>query len=259
MRENLTDYQENWIDRHYDDPDAQEKLEDEFFDVVTEDIYRELKNYLALNQSISDAFKFHLDLAKDIASISDYHDNFSGAILDIEALLKIEIDSRDEHCFYRLLYANVITALETYLYVAFMGTVNTNPDLMRQFIETTPEFKNKKIPLSEAFEAKDKAEEEANVYLDKLVWHNIKRVKQMYKDTLGIDFPEDISAIFQAIETRHDIIHRNGRTKEGDKIIITENDISELIVSIETCVRTIDAELAKLQPNTHTQDKYNGL
>ena len=250
MYENLTDYQEDWVDRHYDDPDAQQRLKDEFFGIVTEDIYSELKNYLALNQSISDAFKFHLDLAKDIASISDYHDNFSGAILDIEALLKIRIDSKDALCFYRLLYANVITALETYLSDAFMGTVNTNPDLMRQFIEITPEFKKKKILLSEAFEAKDKAEEEANVYLDKLVWHNIKQVKQMYKDTLGIDFPEDISAIFQAIKTRHDIVHRNGRTKEGDEIIITENDISELITSIEDCVRIIDTHLSNPQLNT---------
>ena len=96
MYENLTDYQKNWIDQHYDDPDAQEKLKAEFFDVVTEDQYRVLNNYLALNRAIHDANEYHLHLAEDIASIPDYYNYYTiflEANLDVEELLKTEIDN----------------------------------------------------------------------------------------------------------------------------------------------------------------------
>ena len=255
MYEYLTDNQKDWIHRHRDDPDAQEKLKAEFYGVATGKQYRELVAYLELDRAISHAFV----LAEDIASISDYYHKFSGAILDIEELLKTEVNHSVAHCFFRLLYVNVITALETYLSDVFIGTVKKNPDLMRRFIETTPEFKQEKIPLSDAFEAKNKAEKKAYLYLTDLVWHKVDRVMQMYKNTLGIDFPEDISAISRAIDKRHDIVHRNGKTKEGEEIIITENHISELITPIEECVRIIDTQLSNLQLNTHTSNKDNGL
>ena len=162
-------------------------------------------------------------------------------------------------CFLRLLYANVITALETYLSDMFIGTVKNNPDFMRRFIETTPEFKEDKISLSDAYTAKEQADNKADDYLSKVVWHNISRVKQMYKDTLSIDFPEDINAIYRAIQYRHDIVHRNGKTKDGKELRIEKNDIIALIDYIESFAKNIDIELEKLQLNTHTQDKYNRL
>ena len=250
MYKNLIEQIENWIDRHYDDPDVEEKLKAKFSDVDTNE-YREAESHLALNRAISDAYDYHL--AKDIASISDYHDNFSGAILDIEKLLEIVVDASVASCFNRLLFVNVITAMETYLSDVFIGTVKKNQDLMRRFIETTPDFKNEKISLSDAFIAIDKAEKKADTYLmNNVVWHSIERVKRMYKETLGIDFPEDIRAILRAVKDRHDMVHRNGKTKEGGEIIVTKNDILELISSVKAFVQTIDTKLAKLQLNTLT-------
>ena len=210
MNEILTARIRDWIDQHYNDPDAEEKLKAIFSDVDTNE-YREAKSHLALNRAISDAYDYHL--AKEIASISDYHDNFSGAILDIKKLLETVIDVSVASCFIRLLYVNVITAMETYLSDAFIGIVGENQDIMRRFIETTPEFKDEKILLSDAFVATDKAKKKADIYLMNVVWHNIRRVKPMYKDTLGIDFPENISAILRAVDDRHDMVHRNGKNK----------------------------------------------
>ena len=84
------------------------------------------------------------------------------------------------------------------------------------------------------------------------MWHRIERVKRTYKETLGIDFPEDIRAILRAVKDRHDMVHRNGKTKEGGEIIVTKNVILELISSVKAFVQTIDTKLAKLQLNTLT-------
>ena len=255
MYENLTDYQKKWIVQHYDDPDVEQKLKAEFFDVVSEDQYRELKNYMALNRAIYDASEYHLHLAKDIASIPDYYtyyNIFLEAILDIEKLLEMEVDISVAPCFFRLLYANVIIAIETYLSDVFIGTVKNNPDLMRRFIETTPEFKEDKISLSDAYSAKEQADKKADDYLFKVAWHNVARVKQMYKDTLSIEFPEDISAISRAIQNRHDIVHRNGKTKTGKELRIEKPNILALIDYIDAFAKDIDIQLEKIQLNTNT-------
>ena len=164
----------------------------------------------------------------------------------------MEVDISVEPCFLRLLYANVIIAVETYLSDVFIGTVKNNPDLMRRFIETTPEFKEDKISLSDAYTAKEQADKKADDYLFKVAWHNVARVKQMYKDTLSIDFPEDISAISRAIQNRHDIVHRNGKTKTGKELRIEKPNILALIDYIDAFAKDIDIQLEKLQLNTHT-------
>lgn len=228
--------------------DAREELEDEFSEIVSDDLINELAEDLtgeswewAPTPSASDYDDYLID---DIAQISEYYHNFSGAILDIEKLLEGKVDSTVATCLYRLLYVNVITALETYLSDAFISTVATNPLLMRKFIETTPDFQNEKIPLADVFKAWEEIEQKARSYLIDVVWHNLGRVKPMYRDTLGIDFPNDVGTIFRAILKRHDIVHRNGKTKEGDEIIVVEKDVRELIHAAELFIQEIDSKFS---------------
>ena len=266
-RETQLECMETWFRQHFEDPaertpyesaeggyiwiwggpyDAREELENEFSGVVPDDVIEELVNILeregwewAPTPSASDYDDYLID---DIAQISEYYHNFSGAILDIEKLLEGKVDSTVATCLHRLLYVNVITALETYLSDAFISTVATNPLLMRKFIESTPDFQDVKIPLSDVFKAREEIEQRARSYLIDVVWHNLGRVKPMYRDTLGIDFLDDKGAIFRAVFKRHDIVHRNGKTKDGNEIIVVEKDVRELIQATELFVQKIDSQ-----------------
>ena len=146
-----------------------------------------------------------------------------------------------------MLFVNVVTALETYLSDAFINTVVPNQALMRRFIEGTPEFQSEKITLSDIFKAIEEVEQKAKSYLADVVWHNLQRVKPMYKDTLGIDFPKDIGDIFRAIIKRHDIVHRNGKTKSGDEILIQQQDIIDLVAAVESFTQYIDTQLSEFK------------
>ena len=232
--------------------DASEVLEDEFSGVVPDEVIDSLVKELAEKcwewapiPSAND----HDHMIEDIALITEYFQNFSNAISDIEKLLKSEIDDSVSDCFLRLLYVNVITALETYLSDAFINTVMNNPGLMRRFVETSPEFQKEKVPFADLFKEMEAAEEKVRTYLDKVVWHNFKQVIPMYKATLDIEFPENLSTIIRAVLIRHDIVHRNGKTKEGKQIPITQTDISDLVNSVKDFVQNIDLELAILRSN----------
>ncbi len=260
----------DWFFEHFEDPvertpyesreggyiwmwggpyDAREELESEFGDSVPEDIIEELAEELtalswqwAPTPSREDYDDY---LVEDIALITEYHSNFISAINDIEKLLETEIDESVSGCFYRLLFVNVITVLETYLSDAFINTVMHDPALMRRFIETTPEFQNEKVALSDVFTAIEKIEQRAKGHLVDVVWHNLERVKPMYRDTLGIEFPKDIGSVFRAIVKRHDIVHRNGKTKAGEEIPISRQDVIELISAIQAFTHEVDMQLRK--------------
>lgn len=231
--------------------DAMDELVAEFSGIVPDSIIEELANQLegecpewAPVRKESDYDK----LLDDIARISDYYHNFSGAISNIEKLLDTKVADSVSHYLLRLLYVNVITALETYLSDAFISTVLNDPKLMRRLIESTPEFQTEKIPLSKVFAAVDTAKQRARTHLVDLVWHHIARVKQMYRATLDIEFPADLGHIFKAVNIRHDIVHRNGKSTDGKELYVSCKEITDLIRHVENFVHEIDDQLT--QPAT---------
>ena len=91
----------------------------------------------------------------------------------------------------------------------------------------------------------EESQRKARAHLSDVVWHHLARVKPMYRDTLGIYFPNDIGLLFRAVLTRHDIVHRNGKTKAGVDIIITAAEVRTLIEAVEAFTMAIDEALAK--------------
>lgn len=231
--------------------DAREELESEFSGFVPDEIIGELIDELegecyewAPTPRTEDYDEY---VAEDIAEISEYRRNFSFAIEDIQRLLKTEVDPTSAQCLWRLLYVNVITALETYLSDAFINTVLNRPTLMRRFIETCPSFQGEKIPLSEIFKAQEQIERKARSYLVDLVWHRLDCVREMYQTTLGIGFPSDIGVVHRAVVVRHDLVHRNGKTKKGEEITMTPKEITDLITEVEKIVESLDEKLSEVR------------
>lgn len=237
--------------------EAYQELDAEFSDVVPDDVIEELSSELsgmcnewAPTEKPGDYDEY---LADDIAQITEFFRNFSGAILDIEKMLEAKVDGSVESCFYRLLYVNVITALETYLSDAFMSSVVPNKVLMRLFVEVTPEFKSEKISLSEVYRAVDDIEQKAKSYLVDVVWHNLGRIRPMYKAVLGVEFGTEMGDLVRAILKRHDIVHRNGKTKMGEEIVLAKNDVTQLISKVEEFIQGIDRELRESKANDYMQ------
>src|SRR2546430_5076910 len=151
-RDTQLDVMETWFRQRFEDPaertpyesaeggyiwiyggpyDAREELEAEFSEVVPDEVINELVDKLEGEcwewAPTSGPEDYDDYLVEDIARITDYYQNFSRAILDIEKLLQTKVNDIVANCFWRLLYVNVITALETYLSDAFINTVANEP------------------------------------------------------------------------------------------------------------------------------------
>ena len=142
----------------------------------------------------------------------------------------------------RQLYISVIGTMETFLSDAFINLTNDKVEFFRNFIETHPEFKKRKFELKEIFEEYDKLKETAKVVMLDTIYHNLPSVSQMFKDTFKIEFPS-IKEVYECVLKRHDLVHRNGKTKEGTPVELDENTIKELMEKVSNFVEEIANKL----------------
>ncbi len=176
--------------------------------------------------------------------LREYHKAIKNILKIIEAPLN-DWESYEAHC--RLMYANAITILETYLSDCFTQIILKNKKLKLSLIASIPELNEKKYYLKDAQIWLDNIDENIIEILQNISFHNLGRVIGMYKNVLGVSFPDDLGAIFNAINTRHDIIHRNGKDKTSKIVHITKKDIEVLVESIDHLVDHIEQELSNLK------------
>jgi hypothetical protein len=186
---------------------------------------------------------------ESIAQYSEHLRDFQRSIVGVNRLLETKVEIMDRQCFLRLLYVDVICALESYLSGRFISSIKADPILFRRFVETTPEFQAQKVPLSDIFKAKDEIEQRVKMHLAEFVWHRLDRVRPMFQDTLGVRFPSNMEDLFKAILWRHDFVHRNGRTMNGEDHILEEHDIKNLVKAVESFVSYIELFQPKVEEN----------
>lgn len=180
-----------------------------------------------------------------ITENNDYSKSFYSEIENIESLLTLEIPTSElKNTLYRQVYISVISTLETYLSSAFINRTFDSEDNLKRFVCTHPIFKNQKFDISQIFDKYDEIENIAQKVMLDTIYHNLPIVRNMYRDTFNISFP-DFSEIYKAVLTRHDLVHRNGYTKSGEIVEVNKGVINELINNVKSFVRKLVTELDK--------------
>jgi hypothetical protein len=195
------------------------------------------------------------DYLQDVVSKNtQFYKNFQESLTSIESLIQINLDDANlQTTLNRLLFANIVTSMETYLSDAFINTVSENSVYTRKFMETTPAFNEKKYKLSDIYTWLEDTKLAVRQYLTDIVYHNIFIVRNMYKCTLDIDFPDDMETIRKAVMLRHDIVHRNGKTKIGEFVAVNNEDIVRNISVIKDFITYIDKQLQEKVKHNRSQ------
>jgi hypothetical protein len=178
-----------------------------------------------------------------ILSDNEYFKSFNNSIGNIKEILEANVDGTAQTHLFGLLYVSVITAIETYLSDAFINTILGDNQHLRKFVENNPEFSKRTFSLSEIFARHESIKDEVKEYLLSQLWHNIAKIKPMYEATLDVIFLSNLGPIFQAINIRHDYVHRNGRDKNGVQIELSKEDVETLIANASSFINHIDEQL----------------
>lgn len=173
-----------------------------------------------------------------IISNKHYYDSFHKEIENLKKLSNINLDDELKTILNRQLYVSIIGTLETFLSETFINQTDENEEYFKNFIETFPDFRNQNFQLKNIFIEYEKLKKTARKVMLEVIYHNLDKVQNMYKSTFKIDFPE-ISELSKAVATRHDLVHRNGKTKDGVEVVVDNDTINDLMVKIINFVEEI--------------------
>lgn len=179
-----------------------------------------------------------------IASLN-FIDIFNNEIFNLKQLNEVILGSPDlQETLRRQIFSGAITCLEDYLSTTIIQEVLNKDEFFKNFIKTYKGIKNRKFDLSEIYDKFDKLRDIVKTELVDVIYHDLPKVRGMYQDTFQIEFPE-IGDLMKAIKKRHDMVHRNGKNKEGEKVQITKELIFDVIDKVDKFVQDINNKLTK--------------
>ena len=166
--------------------------------------------------------------------------------VELESLKKIndiELEDKNlESILKRQVFIGAFGALETFLSDTFINLTINNETYFRNFIESYPEFRQRKFELREIFIEQGKLKETAKKIMLDVIYHDLPKVKAMYQATFKINFSE-LRPLIKLVHTRHDLVHRNGKTKDGHLVVIDKAIAADLLDKVSAFVKEISAEL----------------
>lgn len=214
------------------------------------DIIKKIKN-------VSDGFRLYLDprdMGEEYYYDEEYeaiqeNDNhlkkFNDEIHNLSMLASLKLKNpKTEEILNRQLYIGLISTMETFLSEVFINLTLNDEQYLKNFILGHPEFKETKFHLRDIFKEYERIKKTAKKIMLKTIYHNLWNVRSMYKYTFNIKFPND-EKMMEHVRLRHDLVHRNGKTKKGNPINIKDVDVALLSNEVSSFVREI-ALLLKL-------------
>lgn len=179
------------------------------------------------------------DIAQVQAGETKFHEHFCTSLDELSILNESAINVTLQ----RMVFASVITTMEAYLSDTMKHHVLNKNAIKRRFVESHQPFKEK-IAKKDAFSFFDSLDKTLNDEIDKISFHNIDTVKELYKKVLACEFPEDkLSKLRSSVLIRHDIIHRNGKKVDGFSVEVSEQDVSKLIELVRSAIKDIDLQV----------------
>ncbi|WP_206669068.1 hypothetical protein [Flavobacterium pectinovorum] len=178
-----------------------------------------------------------------ITNDKNFLKKFHEEIDNLMSLLAIKIEEPNQKkILNRQVFIGIIGTMESFLSDVFINLIFDNDNYFKNFIKTHPEFKQRKFELREIFEETDRLEETAKKIMLDTIYHNLPVIKEMYEDTFEIKFPS-IKEVFKYVFQRHDLVHRNGKTKNGIIVDTNEEAIQDLKMKVIEMITNLAKEL----------------
>ncbi|TMI62798.1 MAG: hypothetical protein E6H07_15435 [Bacteroidetes bacterium] len=221
-----------WLTMYVGNDDAYIKMEssDEIPSIKIDEISKE-------------EIEYEINQYEAISANVDLLETFKSGINKLKKLNAVDLKDKELNTILKMqIYTGLIATMETFLSDAFINRCMTDKILFKKFVQTYPEFRQRKLELRDIFEQYDNLNETVKSILLKIIYHDLSRVKEMYQNTFEIDFP-DLEKPIRCVLVRHDIVHRNGKTIDGNVLKISSVDVTKAINVIAKFIMDIANKL----------------
>lgn len=181
------------------------------------------------------------DLVEFRQEFTTFYGFFKASLEDITELTQV---AHNNDALARMLYAAVISAMETYFSDTLRKQVFEKPAIKRRLVETHGKFKGNQLDLSKIYTRLEGLDSFIAEVIDSESFHNIVSVSKLYKNVLLTDLPKlHMDKLVKAIAIRHDIVHRNGKTLKGGSHRLTMEDVHQLVGDVDAALQHVDKQI----------------
>jgi hypothetical protein len=180
-----------------------------------------------------------------------------GRLGDINAVLGLGGDAFAEVTARNLVFASVISSLETFLWETLVYWVDHDEDVVRRLITDHPHFRNEDVKLHTILDISDPigfARTKIRSHMQTTVWHRWDKVASLYQFAFKIRIPS-VEGFTEAIKIRHDIVHRSGQTVDGVEHAVTVDAISTLSAQVLAFANEMDRKIADATAPTAEEEE----
>ncbi|MCD1598215.1 hypothetical protein [Rheinheimera aquimaris] len=222
-----------------------ERLEDKNADEDSEEYRYWADQYYALQEHLHGQaeLEFELKWLKEHGS-SEIHKIFIEELHELKKIIGTRGSVNKPYLILRMAYSYAVTLLETFLSDSIKSLVTSDDKFFKNALKVDELSKAKYslefLALNE-MNAKGLAVKE----LSSILYHNIPKVIRTYEAVLGKRLNIDMSQVDVITKIRHDIVHRNGKTKDGTLVHIDEEKILASIESIEIFAKELQLVINK--------------
>lgn len=175
----------------------------------------------------------------------DPNDVFEVTIKGMRNLLRIDSPSEhDEQLLNRVIFSQIITALEAYLADTLINLVKGDKDIQHKLYTADKDLKKVKFEAAKIIKRPHIPESYLINWLQHKSFHDFPMVDDLFQAALGTSIyvnDENKTLLDAARHHRHDCVHRNGKTKDGDKLdIFDETYIRSIMSAAEALVSKIE-------------------
>lgn len=202
------------------------------------------KDWVVKIDEIDDYESYFNDIS-DILEIDNTFAVLQRDIFNLQKLMDVQLNNKElKDIFYRQVFSGAITCLEDYLSNTLIKNVLDNDVFLRNFVKKYQPFSKQQFNFSDIFEKFENVNNTVkNTLINNIMYHNLKAIKPIYEQTFDISVP-DIGNLVKAVIKRHDFVHRNGKDKNGNVVIISSDDVHSLLQEVLSFAQDIDRKIS---------------
>ena len=148
----------------------------------------------------------------------------------------------------RMVFGQQLSALEAYLSDTLINGVTEDPAVLTAMLEKDKDLEKQKFTLAQVAADPTLVGKTVKNHLRGVLYHNLPKVDALYSiafdiqifDLLGEDKK---TKLLQAVNYRHDCVHRNGHDAEGNRLdVFTKEYVGDIANLISQLVKDIQAK-----------------
>ena len=182
------------------------------------------------------------DFATDTAPTIEFDEHFPQCklytLLEIQTNQAMMVahhnkETRLKRTVYAMVYSHSVTLLESFIGDSLIALVKCHPQILQGLATHYDEVKNTKMTFAQIINLPDGIKGKIISLLQNDTFHNLGTIDNIFQKAFGV-FGKgiDTNSLGPIISRRHDIVHRNGMSPTGERLML-ELDF------LETDIKTI--------------------